>query len=45
VPFSEPGFFADQVAWFGADVVVLEPPDLRDAVIRRLKGVLAGDTA
>ncbi|HXP54651.1 MAG TPA: WYL domain-containing protein [Streptosporangiaceae bacterium] len=45
VPFSEPGFFADQVASFGADVVVLEPPDLRDAVIRRLKGVLAGDPA
>jgi proteasome accessory factor B len=41
VPFSEPGYFADQVASFGADVVVAEPPDLRDAVIRRLKGVLA----
>ena len=41
VPFSELGFFADQVASFGADVVVVDPPDLRDAVIRRLKGVLA----
>ena len=41
VPFSEATFFADQVASFGADVVVAEPPDLRDAVIRRLKGVLA----
>jgi hypothetical protein len=29
------------VASFGADVVVLEPSDLRDAVIRQLKGVLA----
>jgi predicted DNA-binding transcriptional regulator YafY len=29
------------VAEFGADVVVVDPPDLRDAVIRRLKGVLA----
>ena len=41
MPFSEPGYFADQVASFGADVVVIDPPDLRDAVIRRLKGVLA----
>ena len=41
VPFSDPAFFADQVASFGADVVVVEPPDLRDAVIRRLKGALA----
>jgi proteasome accessory factor B len=41
VPFSEPGYFADQVASFGADVVVIDPPDLRDAVIRRLKGALA----
>jgi proteasome accessory factor B len=41
VPFSDLGFFADHVASFGADAVVVEPPDLRDAVIRRLKGVLA----
>jgi proteasome accessory factor B len=41
VPYSEPGYFADQVASFGADVVVIDPPDLRDAVIRRLKGALA----
>ena len=41
VPYSETGWFADHVASFGADVVVAEPPDLRDAVIRRLKGVLA----
>ena len=40
VPYSETGWFADHVASFGADVVVAEPPDLRDAVIRRLKGVL-----
>ena len=41
VPFGDLTFFADQVASFGPDVVVLEPPDLRDAVIRRLKGALA----
>jgi proteasome accessory factor B len=41
VPYSDTGRFADDVASFGADVVVADPPDLRDAVIRRLKGVLA----
>lgn len=40
-PFSEVGWYADYIASFGADVVVLEPVDLREAVIRRLKGVLA----
>lgn len=32
---------AGNVASFGADVIVVGPPDLREAVIRRLKGVLA----
>lgn len=32
---------AGTVASFGADVIVADPPDLREAVIRRLKGVLA----
>ncbi|MFB9376484.1 helix-turn-helix transcriptional regulator [Kineococcus gynurae] len=31
---------ADELASFGADVVVLDPPDLREAVLRRLRGVL-----
>src|SRR5580693_8483860 len=31
----------DYAAWFGPDVVILDPPDLREAVIARLKGVLA----
>jgi proteasome accessory factor B len=39
--FADVGTFADYAAWFGPDVVVLDPPDLRDAVIRRLKGALA----
>jgi len=41
LPFSEVGFFADLLASFGSDVVALEPTDLREAVIRKLKGVLA----
>jgi proteasome accessory factor B len=41
VPFSDAGWFAEHVASFGADVVVSEPADLRDAVMTRLKGALA----
>jgi proteasome accessory factor B len=39
--YGDTGWFADYAASFGADVVVLDPPDLREAVISRLKGVLA----
>ena len=39
--FTEAGWWSEHVASFGADVIVLEPSDLRDAVIGRLKGVLA----
>jgi proteasome accessory factor B len=41
VPFSEVGWFSDHIASFGADVVAVEPADLREAVITRLKGALA----
>jgi proteasome accessory factor B len=40
-PFSDAGWYADYIASFGSDVVVMEPVDLREAVIRRLKGALA----
>ena len=39
--FTDVAWFADYTAWFGPDVIVIDPPDLREAVIRRLKGVLA----
>jgi proteasome accessory factor B len=39
--FGDVGSFADYTARFGPDAVVLDPPDLREAVIARLKGVLA----
>jgi proteasome accessory factor B len=39
--FGDVSRFADYAATFGSDAVVLDPPDLREAVIRRLKGVLA----
>jgi proteasome accessory factor B len=41
VPYHETGWWSEHLASFGADVVVLEPADLRDAVILRLKGALA----
>jgi len=41
VTFSDEAWFTEHLASFGADVVVREPADLVEAVIRRLKGVLA----
>jgi proteasome accessory factor B len=41
VSFADVPWYADYLASFGPDIMVLEPPDLREAVIRRLKGVLA----
>jgi proteasome accessory factor B len=40
VPFSDVSWYSEYIAEFGADVVALEPTDLRDAVIGRLKGAL-----
>jgi proteasome accessory factor B len=39
-PFSEVDWLAGHLASFGPDVVVLDPPDLREAVIGTLKAVL-----
>jgi len=39
--FADVGSFADYIAWFGPDAMVLDPPDLREAVIARLKGAMA----
>jgi proteasome accessory factor B len=41
LPFSDVGWDGEHLASFGADVVVIEPADLREAVIGRLKGALA----
>jgi proteasome accessory factor B len=40
VSFADDGWYADYIASFGSDVVVIEPVDLREAVIGRLKGAL-----
>ncbi|MGH3281599.1 MAG: helix-turn-helix transcriptional regulator [Trebonia sp.] len=41
VNYSDQDWYAGYLASFGPDVVVLGPPELREAVIRQLKGVLA----
>jgi proteasome accessory factor B len=38
--FTDAKWFAEYVAWFGADAVVIDPPDLREEVIATLKGAL-----
>ena len=40
VPYSDLDMLAEEVAGHGADVQVKDPPELRDAVVRRLRGVL-----
>ena len=39
VGFSDPERFADRVAGYGADAVVLSPPEARAAVVARLRGL------
>ena len=41
VSFADSGWYANYLASFGPDVIVLDPPDLRESVISALKGVLA----
>ncbi len=39
LPYADPERLADLVTGFGSDVVVLDPADARDAVVRRLQAV------
>jgi proteasome accessory factor B len=41
IAYSDPGWYAGYLAAFGPDVIVLDPPELREAVIARLRGALA----
>jgi proteasome accessory factor B len=43
VAFSDSWALAEEVASYGAAVVVLDPPDLRDEVVRRLQAVASGE--
>jgi proteasome accessory factor B len=38
--FADAGWYAEYLASFGPDIIVVDPPDLREAVITRLKGAL-----
>jgi proteasome accessory factor B len=38
--FADASWYAEYLASFGPDIMVLDPPDLREAVITRLKGAL-----
>ena len=40
VPYGDLEVLAEEIAGFGADVTAIAPRELRDAVIRRLRGVL-----
>jgi proteasome accessory factor B len=41
VDFTDPEAFADEVTGYGSDVVVLEPAEVREAVVQRLTGAAA----
>jgi proteasome accessory factor B len=41
IDYSDPEWYAGYLASFGQNVVVVDPPELREAVIRQLKGALA----
>jgi len=40
IAYSDPESYAGYLASFGPDVIVIDPPELREAIIRRLKGTL-----
>ncbi len=40
LPFGSGSSLAEELASYGPDVVVLEPAEVRDAVVRRLRGVV-----
>jgi proteasome accessory factor B len=41
VDYSDPDAFADEITGYGADVLVIGPAEVRDAVVRRLEGAVA----
>ncbi|MEV0128976.1 WYL domain-containing protein [Dactylosporangium sp. NPDC050688] len=40
--YADVDFFAGWLVGYGADVVVLDPPELREEVVKRLKAIVAG---
>jgi proteasome accessory factor B len=45
LPYRDVDALADELAGYGSAVVALEPPELRDAVVRRLTAVLGAPAA
>jgi proteasome accessory factor B len=41
VRYADPEFLAGQIVGYGADVRVIDPPEVREAVIQRLKEIAA----
>ena len=41
LPYADPEGLAGQLVGYGADVRVLDPPEVREAVIQRLKEIAA----
>ncbi|MGB2571523.1 helix-turn-helix transcriptional regulator [Micromonospora citrea] len=41
LPYADPDYLAGQLVGYGPDVRVLDPPEVRDAVIQRLKEIAA----
>ena len=44
VPFGDVEIFAEELTGAGPDVVVLDPPELRAAVVRRLRALVTVGT-
>jgi predicted DNA-binding transcriptional regulator YafY len=44
VPYADLGRLTQQVLWYGSDVVAVDPPELRERVIERLRAV-AGEAS
>jgi proteasome accessory factor B len=42
VRYASPGSLADEVLGYGADVIVLDPPEVRDEVVARLRALAEG---
>jgi proteasome accessory factor B len=41
ITYPDADWYTEYLASFGPDVVVLDPPELRDAVIKHLRGALS----
>jgi proteasome accessory factor B len=45
VPFGDAEVLAEEVCGYGPDVRVVDPPEVRDAVVRRLRAIVGSSAA